>query len=274
MEVHCVRVSTKRQLDQALEIRWRVFGEEMRLISGTAMREHDEWDTRETTMHWIAYVEGLPAGTIRLQLPNREIARANQLRLGLPMELLFNLGLETESTVASFAQAERVCVLPEYRRSRALACLISTMFHESVRLGVTHWLGAVSCETDHPEDADIVHRLVKARGLVSERWRAEPRAAAGGGRGSQRPLYRRTERLQAQRGELGCLRLPRVLAFNARKLRALTIGQPSFDWRFGVFSLPVVSELCEIPPATLQHQHDDDGPELRDRLAPLAVGVS
>jgi len=257
----CIRVSTKTQLDDALAVRWSVFGDEMGLVRAASGREGDEWDTLETTIHWVAYCDDLPIATIRLLLPNPLAATLGGHRLGLPIEDQFDLSEVTcGGGSVSLAQAGRLCVLPRWRRSRALHCLFGRMYRESRSFRVTHWLGAVNCDTDDPEDAAILYRVLRARGLVSERWRSKLPRGSGSDRPISRPFYSAAARACASAGDLDGLRLPPNVSLNVRKLGARGLGAPAMDHRFGMFSIPMVIDLDDVPPETVGLE----APEARD----------
>jgi L-ornithine Nalpha-acyltransferase len=252
--VHCLVASTQRQLDDALRVRWAVFGGEMHLLGAPppARREVNCFDTLETTVHLVVYAQGRPVATTRLLLPNAEVARENGTRLGIDLEQKFDL-----STVGGpgqlFAETTRYCVLREWRGSEVLLCLQSALYQESRRRGVTHWIASANTETDSPEDARLALRVAAHRGLVSERWHVRAHAPGAPPAEPLAPLYSPEERLRAREGRLDGLRLPRTLSFFASKLGARFIGEPLFDAHFRLHSLPLVAALDEIPASTLAH---------------------
>ena len=92
--VYCLVATTQRQLDDALRVRWAVFGEELRLLGGpvpAAPREVNCFDTLETTVHLVVYAGDTPVATSRLLLPNPEVAQRHGGHLGIALEQKLDL---------------------------------------------------------------------------------------------------------------------------------------------------------------------------------------
>jgi putative hemolysin len=155
--IQCRIAETRREIDDALRVRWAVFGEELDLLAARppAPREVDAFDTLETTLHFVAYDEGLPIATARLLLPSPEVALARGGRLGLDLETKFDLR-ELCAPGLALAETTRVCILAPYRSSGAADALGAAMRRESLERGVTHWVAAANAETDAPEDALLI----------------------------------------------------------------------------------------------------------------------
>lgn len=250
--IHCVKAQDIRGLDDALAVRWRVFGDELGLLPRRApfmAREPDGYDTLETTVHFVAYDGKVPVGTVRMLLPNEQVARANGWRLGLDLERRYDLGGLTY--VSGLAELTRVCILRPWRRSWALASMVRAMYVESRQRGVMHWVGAAHCDTDCLGDARIAHRLLRRQGLLSEQWRVEPSAPAVAPASPRRPLYPLKGRASAKERELGSLWLPPLVAYYARTLGARYLGEPTYDAAFNLCLIPLVISLCDIPGETL-----------------------
>lgn len=251
--VSCLVATTQRQLDDALRVRWAVFGEELRLLEGPqppAPREVDCFDTLETTVHLVVYVGARPVATSRLLLPNPEVALSMGGYQGLALEQKLEL-----STVGGpgirLAESTRFCILKEWRHSEVLVRLQAGLYQESRRLGVTHWIASANTETDSAEDARLVSRVVAARGLVSHRWHVQARVLSMPPDIPSAPLYTPEERARAHEGRLEGLRMPRPLSLFARKMGARFIGEPLYDTHFRRFSMPLIAALDEIPESTL-----------------------
>jgi putative hemolysin len=246
--------TTQRQLDDALRVRWAVFGGEMHLLGEPppARREINCFDTLETTVHLVVYVDGRPVGTTRLLLPNAEVAQESGGRLGIDLEQKLDLsGVGGPGQV--FAETTRYCVLREWRGSEVLLRLQAALYQESRRRGVTHWIASANTETDSAEDARLAWRVAAHRGLVSERWNVRALAPGEPPAEARAPLYSPEERQRAAEGRLEGLRLPRTLSFFATKLGARFIGAPLYDAHFRMHSMPLVAALDEIPASTLAH---------------------
>jgi hypothetical protein len=253
MPLSCLVATTQRQLDDALRIRWAVFGEELHLLAGPTPlvpREVDCFDTLPTTVHLVVYAGLKPVATARLLLPNPEVAHLSGKRLGIALEQKLDLSGVTGPGL-SLAESTRFCILKEWRNSEVLLRLQAGLYRESRRLGVSHWIASANTETDSTEDADLVFQVAAHQGLVSPRWRVrtlDPHAPPAVPRA---PLYTPLERVHARQGQLSSLRLPRILALFARKMGARFIGAPLYDAGFRRFSLPLIAALDEIPASTL-----------------------
>jgi hypothetical protein len=217
----CCRVATtQRQLDDALRIRWAVFGAELQLLGGAippARREVNCFDTLETTVHLIVYADGEPVATSRLLLPNPEVALATGGHLGIELEQKLELA-GVKGPGLAFAESTRFCILKPWRHSEVLVRLQAGLFKESRRCGVTHWIASANTETP-----------------------AVPSA----------PFYTPLERMRARQGHLGGLRMPGALSLFARKMGARFVAEPLYDAGFRRFSLPLVAALNEVPASTL-----------------------
>lgn len=251
--LYCLVATTRRQLDDALRVRWAVFGEELQLIGGSrpaAPREVDCFDTLDTTVHLVVYAGSWPVATSRLLLPSLEVAGATGGHLGIALEQKLDLsGLSAPGLV--FAESTRFCILKPWRNSEVLVRLQAGLYHESRRLGVTHWIASANTETDSAEDARLLSQVVAHKGLMSSRWRVRAREPAAPPATPSAPLYTPAEREQARQGVLDGLRMPRTLSLFAHKMGARFIGEPLYDSHFRRFSIPLVAALGEIPSSSL-----------------------
>ena len=245
--------ATRRQLDDAVRIRWDVFGRELGLLDGTAVkapREVNCFDTLETTVHVIVYADGAPVATSRLLLPNPEVARVTGGRWGLDLEHKVDLS-DVGGPGLLFAETTRFCVLEQWRHTHALLWLQSALYRESRRRGVTHWIASANTETDSAEDARILSQVAAHQGLMSRRWRARTRPHPMPPATPVAPLYTPEESQRAHAGHLEGLRLPKVLSLFSRRMGARFISEPLYDAGFRRFSLPLVAALDDIPASTL-----------------------
>jgi predicted GNAT family N-acyltransferase len=251
--VHCLVATTQRQLDDALRVRWAVFGEELRLLGGPlppAPREVDSFDTLETTLHLVVYAGPQPVATSRLLLPNTEVARATGHRHGIALEQKLDLS-GMGGPGLQLAESTRFCILKEWRHSEVLVRLQAGLYRESRRLGVTHWIASANTETDSAEDAALLSRVAAHKNLVSRRWYVEARTPSAPPADPIAPLYTPAERARAKDGRLDTLRVPRTLALFAHKMGARFISEPLYDAHFRRFSMPLIAALDELPASTL-----------------------
>jgi hypothetical protein len=246
---------TPTSIADAQRIRNHVFVEEKRLLSPHVPmldRETDGYDALETTLHFVTYVDDAPTGTARLMRPNREVAQAIGEPVGLDLALRYDLSPFAKAGVL-FAEVSRMSILPAHRGTAVLCELYVAMVRESLRVGLTHWVGASNTETDAIEDARIAYRIAAREGFASDRWRVLPREGASADGPSLRPFYGAAERAQARAGHLEGLRLPRTLRTFAR-LAARYMGEPIREREYSVCSLPLVVELADVVHTTVFQQ--------------------
>ncbi len=231
----------------AQRVRNQVFVKEKALLSREAMsldREVDIYDDLETTLHFVAYVDDAPVATSRLIRPNQDVALAIGQPLGIDLASRYDLDPFVVAGV-SLAEVSRMCIVPKHRGTAVLCELYFAMYRESLRVGLTHWVGAGNAETDALEDAEIAYRIAQRDGLVSPHWRVAPRHGASAAGPSIRPFYTPAERARACAGDLQGLRLPRTLATFAQ-LAARYMGWPIRERGYTVCSLPLVVDLADV----------------------------
>lgn len=257
LPMSCVVATTQRQLDDALRVRWAVFGEELRLLADPTPRvprEVDCFDTLPTTVHLVVYVGSKAVATSRLLLPNPEVAQLSGQRLGIALEQKLDLS-EVSGAGLCLAESTRFCILKEWRRSEVLVHLQAGLYWESRRLGVSHWIGSANTETDCAGDAELAFQVAAWQGMVSPRFRVRALAGHAPPAVPAAPLYTDWEREQARQGRLAALRLPRPLAVFAHTLGARFLGAPLYDAGFRRFSMPLIAALNGIPASTLARFH-------------------
>jgi L-ornithine Nalpha-acyltransferase len=242
----CIIARTMREITDAQRLRYRVYSEEEGLLpasAGASGREIDALDYADTTVHLLVYAGQDPVGTVRLLQPSAEASRRG--RVGLDLESKVDLGALAAPGILP-AEVTRFCVLRPYRRTGVTTALFQGLHAESVRRGVTHWVAGANMETDCAEDAALAYRVAHEKRLVSDRFRAEPRAHEPPQTPRKRPCYTEEQRQRARAGELAGLDLPRTLALFATRMSARFIGPPVYDGYFNVFALPLVAALAEV----------------------------
>jgi len=248
----CHIATTQQHLDDALRVRWEVFGKELELLghpAHTVPRENNGFDTLATTAHVIVYADGVPVATTRLLQPNPEVARTTGGRLGIDLESKVDLS-DLRGPNLVFAETTRFCILKDWRYSAVLMWLRAGLYQESRRRGVTHWLASANTETDSAEDARILYQVATHQGLLSTQWRARTLAYPKSPEAPTAPIYTPEERERARQGQFEGLRLPRVLSLFSGKLGVRFIAEPLYDAGFRRFSLPLVAALDEAPAST------------------------
>lgn len=264
LPLSCLVATTQRQLDDALRVRWNVFGEELRLLGGAlppVPREVDCFDTLSTTVHLVVYAGSKPVATSRLLLPNAEVSLLTGRKLGIALEQKLDVS-SVEGPGLSLAESTRFCILKEWRHSEVLVRLQAGLYQESRRLGVSHWIASANTETDCAEDAELVFQVAAAHGLVSPHWRVRTLACHASPELPEAPLYTPLQRARAHQGQFEGLRLPRTLALFSRKMGARFMGTPLYETGFRRFSMPLIAALDDIPATTLAlfNALDSDAP--------------
>jgi L-ornithine Nalpha-acyltransferase len=249
--------TTQRELDDVARIRWAVFGGEMGLLSeqsAVSRREVTCIDTLDTTVHLLVHAGAEPVATMRVALPNAEVAANLGGAVGLEMAQRVDLwGLIRPGRV--FAEPSRFCVLPKWRRTEAVTWLLAAMYEESRRRGVTHWIASANLETDSPEDALLSWQVAASRGWLSPCWRVDVPDPWQAPVPPRSPFYTPEERARAAQGLLDGLRVPRSPSLFARTMGARFIAEPLYDAYFQWFTLPLVMALDEIPADSLARFH-------------------
>jgi len=236
------------QIEDAQRVRWQVYVNEEKLLSastGMDGREIDDVDYLDTTLHLLVYDNREPVGTVRLLQRNAAVARTTGGALGLPLESKFDLGAFARPGIVP-AEVTRYCVLRRYRHTGVTTELLSGLYAESVRRGITHWLAGANMTTDLPEDGMIAHHVAREMKLLSEQFQAElldhqpPRTQR------RRPFYTEEQRARGLRGDFGGLRLPRPLSLFAHRMAGRFIGTPVYDEYFNIHALPLVAVLEDV----------------------------
>ncbi len=243
----CTIARTAREIRDAQRVRWRVYGEEEKLLpasAGVGGIEIDARDDRDDTIHFVVYAAGEAVGTVRL-LQADGAAAGDGGRLGLELESKLELGGLIAPGVVP-AEITRYCVLRRYRCTGVTRALLSGLRDESERRGITHWVAGANMETDFAEDAALAYRVAHDKDLISRHFHAEAHIAHPGRTARTRPCYTAEQRLRAQGGDRAGLELPRVLSLFSRWMGARFIGAPVYDAYFNVFALPLVAALGDI----------------------------
>jgi L-ornithine Nalpha-acyltransferase len=254
--VSCEVAIEPRTIADAQRVRWQVYAEEERLLparAGEGRHQIDARDVDDGTIHLVAYVDGQPAGTVRLL----------EGRRGTPTASHFGLDLEDKFDLRDFAAADivpaevtRYCVMRRYRGAGVAMALHAALQVVSRSRGITHWVAAANMQTDFEDDAALAYRLLRARGLTDSVLRAWPRAATARPIAPHRPFYTDGQRAQARSGDSRGLPIPPILALFAMRLGARYVGAPAYDGHFNVFALPLVvtlrrNSICTSPPRSL-----------------------
>ena len=250
MNVTCIPVETKKQLDDVLWLRWKVYVEEFGYADRASFftrREYDAFDTLDTSLQYIAYVDNEPAATVRILTPNPDVAQEAGTSIGLDLEQKFNLS----ACVAPgrvIGETTRSTVRKEWRNTGILLEVYAAAYRHCMRLGITHWVAAGNTETDHPGDAELVYRIAARRGYTISDWPALPRVQYDPPAQSRYRLYEGV--VQNGDDDLMGLYFPRTLGLFAEKIGARFIGPPIYDPGFKMFAMPLCVSMETMPETT------------------------
>ena len=244
----CTVARTAADIMDAQRLRWRVYGEEEKLLPASACvdgRELDARDQHDGTVHFLVRAGDEVVGTVRLLRPDGRATVSPDGRVGLDLESKFDLAALCRRDIVP-AEITRYCVLRAYRCTGVTPALFSALRAESQRLGITHWVAGANMETDVAEDAALAYRVARAKNLVSALFHAGTRPRTCPRTPQMRPCYTVEQRQRARDGELANLELPRTLSVFARRMGARFIGAPVYDTYFNVFALPLVATLADL----------------------------
>jgi predicted GNAT family N-acyltransferase len=180
VHIQCHIAETRRQIDDALRVRYQVFAEELGYLYPDRRfvpREVDPFDTLETTIHLVAFADGEPVGVARLLTPNSEVARNSGAVFGIDLESKFDLSPLAERGLR-LAETTRYCVLARFRGRAVAAALHAAAIDVSLDARITHWIGCANTETDSLEDARLIREVAARLGFEHGDIRIEPRAPA------------------------------------------------------------------------------------------------
>ena len=255
-QIRCTLAHTQRRIDDALRIRFEVFARELGYLDThekTIPRECDPFDTLDTTLHIVAYHGRLAVGTVRIILPNPEIAASNKTSFGLPIEAHYDLRTLLQPNIRiQPAETTRFCVLSTYRGSPVASHLHAAAVRLSARFGVTHWIAGANMETDALDDALIIQPALVFRGLVREDLFLERRGPLVPPLFPRRPFYDDRVRSRALAGD-SAVPLPRTIDSYAQRMHARFVGPPMFDTRFRMCALPFIAAVADQQPCQ-EHQ--------------------
>lgn len=242
--IKCHIAKTRRQIDDALRVRFQVFAEELGYLDPSrpfVPREVDPFDTLETTVHIVAFAGGEPAGVVRLLAPNSEVAQNSGAFFGIDLESKFDLSPLAERGLR-LVETTRYCVISKHRGRGVAAALHAAAVDLSRRMGITHWIACANTETDSLEDAHVMREVAARLGFEHRDIHIEPRAPAPASIAVRRAFYTPLER---RRADSGVLPLPRTLELYARRMAARFIGPPIYDAVFRMCSMPLLIAVDE-----------------------------
>ncbi len=243
-DIRCIIGETQRHLDDAARVRFEVFARELGYLDTkdhAVPRELDPFDTLPTTLHLLVYAGDLAVGTMRLLLPNPEVAATNGSSFGLSIESQFDLG-PLATAGLRLAETSRYCVISTHRSSTAVAELHAAAVHLSRILGVGHWIATANTGTDALDDALLIKDIAERFGFVRDDVSITPRVPPVALASPRRPFYDEHTRAELTT-DRARWRLPRTLDMYTRRMFARFVGPPVYDPRFRMCALPLLADV-------------------------------
>jgi L-ornithine Nalpha-acyltransferase len=248
---------TKSEVDAVQRYRYDVLvGElEIPLLSDPRVRRDVSSFDNLASSHLIVVKQGGElVATARLALPNREVAAACGTRFGFELEYEFVLE-RLPSFAGTLAEIARLVVRRDRKGPGVVSKLYEGLYAFSRSLGVTHWIGAVDCQTSRRVDASAMHRLLGARSVVSSEFAITPRATGEGiNVHSSLPAPRMPFPSEPVANQGGAEpKLATTITHFVNALAARAIGDPARHPGFpGRFVIPMLVSLDALPKATLE----------------------
>lgn len=178
IEVLCATSDEEKEL--CYRLRYDVFVRETGFIQKENERslEIDDYDELDTTLHFLAYFNGTPAGSARLLFPNKFISKRDGTYYGLPMESLYDINNYT-STKLQIAEISRSCVKEKFKSTKTIFYLWKRLIEFAGKRGVTDLITNVNPETDCLSDSYLIYDYAKSNNLFDADIVVYPRKAGG-----------------------------------------------------------------------------------------------
>ncbi|MBR1951234.1 MAG: GNAT family N-acetyltransferase [Lentisphaeria bacterium] len=230
------RAENDRELDGALQLRYRVFkGEQGRLSSCCENLDVDCFDSRSAHLLVIERDSGTVVGTYRLHsgsvAGNGGFYSEQEYRFsGLP---------ENRSGILELG---RSCVAPEFRNGAVVALLWAGLAEVCRRCKVEYMLGCASLEHTDSVLARGIYRKLLDLQMVTR----SPYAVARRG-------YHLTAGETAVLDDSAFARALPPLLKGYLRVGAKICGEPAFDRTFGSIDLPVWFDFVNLPEKYIRH---------------------
>lgn len=238
--IEVVRAMTPEEKSRCYRVRYDVFTSETGYIRKTDPRgeETDEFDALPTTFHFLALYNGTPAGTARLLLPNPEVAKRKGTVFGLPMEELFDISEYREKRLR-IGEISRSCVKKRFKSTKTIFHLWRELIEFALERNITDLVTNVNPETDKLDDALVLYRYLKEKGLFTGDVSVTPKKGTTGKKSGFRfPLIK---------GGAGVadITLPQTLKLFT-KVGILFTGKPVYSEKIDMCAMPMNWRLKDI----------------------------
>lgn len=243
--IEVITVKTAEEKELCYRVRYDVFVKETGYIQRKNEREleRDGYDELDTTIHFLAYFNGVPAGTTRLIFPNKMIAEKEGTYYGLPTENLYDIKYYN-TTDLQIAEISRACVKEKFKSSKTIFYIWKKLIEFAVKSGITDLVANVNPETDSLSDTYLIYEYVKSNNLIDGKIIVYPKKYGGKTGGFRFPL---TEKTQAglDEGRDINIKLPQTLKLFI-KVGLLFTGEPVYCEGIDMCALPMNWKLNDI----------------------------
>src|SRR4030066_718229 len=245
ISIEVINARTAEEKELCYRIRYDVFVKE----TGYIQRENDngfekdEYDELDTTFHFLAYFNGIPAGSARLLLPNKSVCERKTTYYGLPMESLYDLNYYT-STDLQIAEISRSCVKEKFKSTKTIFFLWKKLIESASKGGITDLITNVNPETDSLSDTYTIYKYARSSNLFDSDIVVYPKKSGGKTTGFRFPLMQKAsgdmEECQARN-----IILPQTLKLFVR-VGLLFTGEPIYCDGIDMCALPMNWKIKDI----------------------------
>lgn len=245
IEVVCATSDEEKEL--CYRIRYDVFVRETGYIQkeiGSGL-EIDDYDRLDTTVHFLAYFNGSPAGSARLLLPNRSVSEREGGYYGLPMENLYDIKHYT-STGLKIGEISRSCVKERFKSTKTIFYLWRSLIEFASERGVTDLITNVNPETDSLSDTYLIYKYAKSNRLFDPDITVHPKKWGGKTSNFRFPLAKKS--IGDSEGEFD-IEMPQTLKLFLR-VGLLFTGEPIYCNGIDMCALPMnwkLKDICKSP---------------------------
>ncbi len=242
ISIEVVCATSEREKELCYRVRHDVFVRETGYIQkeiGSGL-EMDDYDRLDTTVHFLAYFNGAPAGSARLLFPNKRVMERDGGYYGLPMENLYDIKHYT-STNLEIGEISRSCVKERFKSTKTIFHLWKSLIEYAGERGITDLITNVNPETDSLSDTYLIHKYARSRGLFDPDITVYPKNTGGKSSDFRFPLPKK-EGLNPEDPDI---ELPQTLKLFTR-VGLLFTGEPIYCNGIDMCALPMNWKLKDI----------------------------
>lgn len=246
ISIEVINVKTTEEKELCYRVRYDVFVKETGYIQKENEKgfETDEYDELDTTFHFLAYFNGIPAGTARLLFPNKMISEREGTYYGLPMESLYDIRYYT-TTDLQIAEISRSCVRERFKSTKTIFFLWKKLIEFAAKSGATDLITNVNPETDSLSDTYLVYNYLKSHNFFDSDILVYPKKYGGKARGFRFPLTENAQTDLLDEGRDINIKLPQTLKLFI-KVGLLFTGEPVYCEGIDMCALPMNWKLNDI----------------------------